>query len=444
MKIRKNIIWKLYIWILFTTEIISFNFIGNLRLYYLLTFFVLFLFCRILYRIIENKILNKLLLFLSFLIFTALLSSYTKGALASIISLGLNIATAFSVYLILTTKKLSEEEFLYTLENVLLFNVVYGLVSLIIYRISGFTIWGSSNSAIQLQGMQIAGLRTEANTHGKLCCYCVAYCIPFAILKKIDKRKKLLLVLSLITLIVSPTRSATYALLTAVILFLAYLLYYRKGTKVIKLVMNVVILFGIVMVLVNTQIIKIEGYSLTKLTNFFLTDIDSIKADGSGGFRFASFEAAMNLWKQNIKTVLFGFGYNQAIGTLQNGTVETVLSGVEAMGVLLGGGILSLTGYIFSYVYAIKCCLEKAKGVICEEKLQLYSILTCLVLSFVLSFTSASMYVPETWVSFGLLAYYMKIPFSNSRRGMVYGNVHEQDEIARNTVSVNGLRRIRD
>ena len=406
MRIKRNILWKLYIVILFTTELISFNIYGNLRLYYIVNVFVLFLFSRLIGKALSKKVLFSLILFVLSLLFTSVFSDSMIGSIRSVISLNFNIMIAFTIYLILSQKKITINEFYDLIEKVFLVNVVYGIVSLLLYRVAGINISLNPGTAFQIKGFQIPGLRTEANTHGKICCYAVAYCFPFLIMNRMDKQKKFLLYLSLLTLVVSPTRSATYALLIAIFCFLIYLMAKGYSGKVVKILFVILTVFGLASVLISSGIVKIEGYSLTKLNSFFITSKEAAMQDYSGAFRMESLMAAFDIWTQSLKTFLLGVGYNQAVVVLQNNTVKTVASGVEAMGLLVGGGLLSLLTLIIAVFTAIKAVYFMLNRSTSRNQCVLSSLFICLIFSFSMSCISGSFYVPETWMTFGIIAYY--------------------------------------
>ena len=412
MIVKRNILWKLYIVVLFTTELISFNFYGNLRLYYIVNFFVLFLFSKLIGKALSKKVLFGLFLFVFSLLFTSVFSDSMVGSISSVISLNFNIMTAFTIYLILSQKKITINEFYDLIEKVFLVNVVYGILSLILYRAAGINISLNPGTAFQIKGFQIPGLRTEANTHGKLCCYAVAYCFPFLIMNRMDKQKKVLLSLALLTLIVSPTRSATYALLIAIFCFLIYLMARGYSGKVVKILFAIITVFGFVSVLISSGILKIEGYSLTKLNSFFITSKKAAMQDGSGVFRMESLMAAFDIWTQSFKTLLLGVGYNQAIVSLQNNTVKTVASGVEVMGLLVGGGLLSLLTLIIAVFIAIKAVCFMLNRATSHNQCVLSSLFICLIFSFSMSCISGSFYVPETWMTFGIIAYFSEIDYT--------------------------------
>jgi hypothetical protein len=410
IKISKGTLWTLYILIIFTTELFSFKLLGgSMRIYYLLNFFILLKFTPMFRKLFNNQITQKLIIFCIVLIAVNLFSINIIGSISASLSLMLNVIGAFVAFFILTTEKVSFEKFINSLEIALLINLLFGLFTLVLYQTTGIELGFTEVAKIQLSQFQIAGFRTEANTHGKLACFVVAYCIPFVINQQADKSKKWLFALAVITLVISPTRAATYALIVAImVLVLGYL-----GNKKLDFLIKRFFIFIFIVLLVYSlfvfKIIDIGGYSLEKLNNFFVFSYAELNQDGSGGFRLESILEGLRLWSQNAETIFFGVGFGQTYSYLQLDQIYTRAGGTELITLLSGAGLITVLlwcNVVFSAIkqniYNIKLFEERNN---LKYKLLSESMLTVLVYIFTIGFTSGTMYVPECWLTFGLAAY---------------------------------------
>lgn len=411
--IKKNILWKIYIILLFVTDTLSFKmFGGNMRYYYLLSAIIVFMFIKCWNDIFNTKTYRTTILFLISLGVAAMLSHNISGATAAMISLTLNILSGASIYFILRSRRIEYDEFYNFLEKMFIFLVYSGLFMYIVYATMGINLGINNTGILQLTNSQIAGFRQEANAHGKLICYILSYCIPFLILGKVNKQIRILLVGCIATLIVSPTRSATYALLIAISFALVYYLRSRYAAKIFKSL--IVVIAGVFLFLYLTMngIINLGEYSTIKLNNFFLTNIYDISKDGSGAFRIESLMAALDIWLQNKKTIMFGVGYNQTNVVLQNGTVNTVASGVEAIGLLAGGGLISFCTWLAMIIASLRSILTSIsilrKKNIESQFPHVISLFVAVLYLFFIEFISGAFYVPETWITFGLIAFHEK------------------------------------
>ena len=400
LKIKKDILWKIYYVIIFTTELISFRFIGNLRLYYVVGLLYLFPFIPQFKKLIRNQVTGSLLLFIFVLFITSIFSSSFGGALSATISLSLNIITAFVTYFVLCNKKISVSDFFILLEKLMLLCIVFGLITWILSK-AGINITFNKVNSFQILNDQIAAFRTEANTHGKLCCYAVAYCVPFLLSKKMDIRKWILLIVSVLTLLISPTRSATYALLMASFIYSLILIKRGFSTRVIKAFLFAIVIVSAIPIVMNTGILSSAGYSMSKLNNFFFTNISDVGNDYSGSFRMESLYAALDIWTSNTKNMILGVGLNQAKVSLQNNSVNTVAAGVEIVGLLVSGGVVT----VITWLYVVYISIRKICRITnMNNNPLLHSILICAFYIFIIEIISGDFYVPETWITFGVIA----------------------------------------
>lgn len=410
LKIRKSDFWVFYLFLLFTTELWAFDlFGGNMRIYYLVNIALLCFMGYRFQRLINNYIMRNLLLFCGVLLISNLFSTNLKGSMAATISLILNITGAFIVYLILNSQKISSGKFIKALEDVLMISLLFGLFALLVFRFTGYRLAFTDVGKTQLSQFQIAGFRTEANTHGKLACFATAYCIPFILRGKADIKKKILFCTAVLTLVISPTRAATYALIAAVIVLL---LFYVKEGQTNLVVQKIIIAFVIgvaIYIIFSSGIIKTGGYSLEKLQNFFVFGVSELKEDGSGGFRLEAISSGLKFWLQSPQTFLFGVGFGQTFAFLQAGEVFTRTGGTEFITLLSGAGIFTAIAWVNTIWCVYKSMSDAAHSLkyLGEDFLATLaeSMMTIIVYILTIGFTSGTMYVPECWIGFGLAAY---------------------------------------
>jgi hypothetical protein len=388
----------------FTTEqIYTKVFGGTFRLYFIISIFTILILFSGMKKAFNNRVLKGLLAIIAVLIFTSILSNNILGAFSSSIFVILNMLPAFAVFLILYAEVLSLHGFQDILFSVLLFSIIFGIFQWIFYKITGIPLVISADGRPQLAGSQIPGLWTEANTYGKLVCWSLIYCIP-AIIHTKEKKFVILALLSLFTLIISPTRSASYAAIIAAIYGIYWYVKQRKTQKVIKIIAICICIIFIFLFLFQTGIINLEGYSTTKLQNFFVVDKTGLQNDSSGSFRLEDFEAAVRQWQQSFKTIVLGVGFGQAYANLQGGTIYIRVGGNDIMSILVGTGLVGLLVFLISFLlqhFTLKKIIKRnIQFTIIGEQMMLLNIY-----GFIILFFSGILQTPEYWIVFGISAF---------------------------------------
>ncbi|WP_294143728.1 O-antigen ligase [uncultured Clostridium sp.] len=410
LKIRKSDFWVLYLFLLFTTELWAFTlFGGNMRIYYFVNFI---LFCCMGHgfkRLIDNCIMRNMLLFCGILLVSNIFSTDLKGSMAATVSLFLNVIGAFIIYLVLNSGKISFTKFMKYFDHVLLLCLLFGLFALALFRFTGYKLAFTEVGKTQLSQFQIAGFRTEANTHGKLACFAAAYSIPFMLRENANAEKKILFCASVLTLVISPTRAATYALLAAIIVLLIFYIREGQSNLVMKKIFVALMIGTVIYIFLSCKIIKIGGYSLEKLQNFFVFGASELREDGSGGFRLEAISSGLKFWLQSPLTFLFGVGFGQTYAYLQAGEVFTRTGGTEFITLLSGTGVFTAAAWIITIWCTFKLMAGTAHSLKRDNEdffaTVAESMMTIIVYIFTIGFTSGTMYVPECWIAFGIAAY---------------------------------------
>lgn len=185
-------------------------------------------------------------------------------------------------------------------------------------------------------GWQIPGFSKEANGHGKLVGFAIAYCLPMLIDnedRELRKKYKVLMGLALATMLISLTRSAAYAdIIVLGVAMLLSLTSRRKARKTIGLMVGLLVLFGIAMYCIENGIIKLDGVSMMKIERFFSLSEEELRSDSSGGFRMEAFDGTLSLWQHSMKTFLVGWGPGQAFQSIRGFIVR--VSGLDTLGML--------------------------------------------------------------------------------------------------------------
>jgi O-antigen ligase len=347
------------------------------------------------------------------LIISSLMSYSINAAFNSSLYLLLNMMGAFAVFLILLNKKVTLEQFQNLIYWILLVNVIFGLIQILLFKFTGISIGLGNNYNGQLTISQIPGFRAEANTHGKLVCFGILFCIPPMIRNFKQKKYRTLFMLLLLTSIISPTRSATYAMLIAVIVLMLWFIKQKLLSRMMTIMFGAFFGVGILVFMVSSGLINVSGYSATKLDNFFLLNIDDLNNDGSSGFRLKSLTDAFDLWNESIKNRIIGVGYGQAYANVQ-GAGFIRIGGNDFTSILVGTGLIGVLAYLFLFIIqanvlkiGARSSLAKWHKIFCEQLMFIN------IYFLVISFLSGCTQTPEIWMTFGISAY---ISFCNKYR----------------------------
>ena len=265
IKKSEKYFYKVLMWIPFilTAQMIS---MGSYRfnIYYFTSIITLLLLLNI--KILTNKTLQNLFLLLFSLFFSGVLSYKPIDALASSVYLFLNMLGSFSFYLLIQQKKIELDKIQKFIYYILLVNICFSIFQFILYKITGIPIGLGKDFGWQLGISQIPGFRVEANTHGKLVCFSILYCIPPLIRNYKIKNYKNLMGLSLIVAIISPTRSASYAMILTIVVFVIRYIYLKKNKNLIKYIL-ILISFGSILLIFFS--LDIRWIFSNKISKFF-------------------------------------------------------------------------------------------------------------------------------------------------------------------------------
>jgi hypothetical protein len=177
--IDANIFYYLIIWTYFImTEIVFEVNGGTFKLYFISSALIILIFLPNVGQLVNNKVFKPFFVLTIILFFSALVSDSINGAFNSSIFLFLNMMGAFAVFLVLNNKKITLDQFQKLVYWVLLINVCFGLIQILLYKVTGIAVGLGSSYIGQLKIQQISGFRYEANTHGKLVNFGILYCIP--------------------------------------------------------------------------------------------------------------------------------------------------------------------------------------------------------------------------------------------------------------------------
>lgn len=388
----------------FFLEMVYFTILGGtFRIGFLCSCVIIFLWIKNLTEIMTAPNMRSLTIMFIYFLVTAFLSSYMSGAFKSTLFLILNAAIGYAVCILLVNEYFLLEEFEEILRIILFVCIAFGLIQYLIYRFSGIGIGFNTLQAQQQLAMgQIPGFRTEANTHGKLVCWTIIFCLPPIInCSKNAKQYKFLLVLSILTLALSMTRSASYGMIITIIVMLIWYTLQGRSNNSMRIILLGLVAVGVILVIISSGILGDSSYSLYKLQNMFITNVDEVKSDGSGSFRFDSFIAAYEIWNQSIKTRLFGVGYGQAWATIKGLATETRAGGNDIMSVLAGGGIIGEILFIWTNIRTWKAAAIATKG---EHNIFAEQMMFCAIYGFMICFFSGILQCPEYWISLGCIA----------------------------------------
>jgi hypothetical protein len=403
---NRRLFYNLILFAWFTLELVYFNIMGGtFRIGFLCSIVALFIFIPSVAKIFQAPNLRWMFAFLLYMMVSSCFSSYLGGALKSSLFLTLNASVAFVSCILIVTNCFNEYEFLEIIRKIILFCIVFGLVQWLIYKVSGIGIGVSTSIVVnQLSIGQIPSLRTEANTHGKLVCWAIIFSIPPIVNKYKEEKYRILLILSLVTLALSMTRSATYSMIISIVIMMIWYLIHGKATKVVNIVMIAIVAVGCLIVITNSGLLGESSYSLYKINNLFLTNVDEVKNDGSGGFRYNSFITAFEIWNQSWKTRLIGVGYGQTWANIKGLAGEGRAGATDIMSILAGTGIIGLILFMIFNVSSWIQSGRNSSSQIIEKKVFSEQMLFCSIYGFGICIFSGILQCPEYWLSIGCSA----------------------------------------
>lgn len=387
----------------FFLEMVYFTILdGTFRIGFFCSCIIILIWVKCLTEIMAAPNMISMTIWFMYLLATSFLSTSMSGAFKSTLFLILNSAIGYAVCILLVNDVFLIEEFEEILRIILFICIAFGLIQYVIYKFSGIGIGINSLQAQhQLALGQIPGFRVEANTHGKLVCWTIIFCLPpITNSAKNAKQYRILLILSILTLALSMTRSAFYAMIITIIVMLMWYTLQGRGNNSMRIILLGSVAAGAILVILSSGILD-DSYSLYKLQNMFITNVDEIKSDGSGGFRFNSFITAFEIWNQSLKTRLFGVGYGQAWATIKGLATETRAGGNDIMSILAGGGIIGEILFIITNI-----CTWKVAVIAVNDRNNIFAeqIFFCSIYGFLICFFSGILQCPEYFLCIGCAA----------------------------------------
>lgn len=378
---------------------------GTFRIYFACSLLIIFILIKWLSNVLCVNNLLILVIFLAYILFTAIFSDYMLGAVKSSLFLILNSLTAFATFTMIYSGVLTELKFAEVLRKLLVISIVFGLFQFVLYRFTGNGIGFSPTTATQqLSVGQIPGFRTEANTHGKLVAWSIIFSLP-PIINGVNRSKyRNLLFLAVITLVISMTRSALYAMLITMLIMTLWYLWHKGVYSFFKIAPLVLALVLVVWIFSSSGLFGDLNYSLHKLNNLFLLTADSLKSDGSASYRLSSLKTGIEIWGQSFSTKLFGVGYGQTWATLSGMIGETRTGATDIISILAGAGIIGLGLFVLLNLQTWKLVIKTIQ--ICSDNRRVFAeqILFCSIYGFCIGFFSGSIQNPEFWIAIGCSA----------------------------------------
>ena len=185
MYVKKRRFYDALLWFYFIGETLVVVVAGgNFKAYFLISI-LCFLLVMSRKEMLNRMLLSKVFVFeslwcLSFW-FSTVLSNSIKGAFLNTISFSLYAMTSFLALYMLICKKMTIEQFQESLRTLILVIIVYGLVQLLLFKTIGLKLGLNDFANSQMIGWQIPGFSKEANGHGKLVGFEIAYCLQMLI-----------------------------------------------------------------------------------------------------------------------------------------------------------------------------------------------------------------------------------------------------------------------
>lgn len=378
---------------------------GTFRAYFACSLLIIFILIRWLPQALRAPNILTLAVFLAYTLFSALFSAYINGAVKSSLFLVLNALTAFSVFALIYSDVLSEMEFSDVLRKLLTVSIVFGLLQFVVYRFTAIGIGFSPSTATQQLSIgQITGFRTEANTHGKLVAWTIVYCIPPIINRVKSKKYRNLLFLAVISMAISMTRSALYAMFITLFFMMLRYLWQRGFYSVFKIASLAIVAGIVVMAVLVSGVMGDFSYSLYKIQNLIFINVDSLNNDVSASFRLYSLNTALEIWRQSFFTMLFGVGYGQTWTTLRGMIGETRAGATDVISVLTGTGIFGLVLFFVFNFQSWKLANQTMRLGSKERRVFAEQILYCSIYGFCICFFSGILQCPEFWITIGCCA----------------------------------------
>lgn len=394
----------------FVCDQIQFNFMGStFKIYFIVSIILIFLHIKMAYRAITDNIIRNLTIWILAGIVLSLFSPNSSNALFTFCGVILQALSAYAIYLVLCSGEMNLEQLETTFYNIIKYALCFGYIQLIIYKISGIALGINPSVTLgQLAVGQVPSFFYEGNSYGKLLCWGIIFCIPGVVHAGSHQRKYIaLLFFQVLMLIMSMTRTATYAMVVALVFLAAWYVAQRYSrSKFFKMIIACVALIALILGLVNSGIIQLDSYSSYKIENMF--NISDLESDVSAAYRMKSMEQGITIWRSSIRNFLAGVGYGQATGDLTSigGSSMAEVGGSDIFTVAVSFGVIGLALYIYLFVKTIMNCIRIKRYAIDETHLVwIERIFTWIIYFFAIGFMSGAMLRTEYWIVYGIAAY---------------------------------------
>lgn len=375
---------------------------GIIKPYHFMTIILCIYFLPGILRLL-NTVYAQLICAFGFAVLLAcLFCDSVRSALLSSISLFINLMIIFPVGVIVRGEYIGISELKRLLKTSFAVLVVCGYVQYLIFSLTGNTFLGTIESQISnIKAGLMVGYSYESNGYGKIITFFTAMFL-FDVIDEEQWSDIILLILAIGTFILSPTRTATYALILMIFILIVFISRINYMTKLLKYLFGVMCVICLFVVLIQSGVIKMDGYGLYKFQNFFVRDLSS---DGSAAVRSDAMINTLKIAFSDLRLFLTGQGWGNA--TFQSGLSNnvTILGGNDLLNVLTYSGFIGIITYAGIMVRNIRFYLRGAYEFEDERRANCYSLSIVNLFLLIFGFFSGMINYPEMFMAFGMCFY---------------------------------------
>lgn len=375
---------------------------GIIKPYHFMTIILCIYFLPGILRLLNTVYAQLICAFGFAVLLSCLFCDSVRSALLSSISLLINLMIIFPVGVIVHGEYIGISELKRLLKTSFAVLVVCGYVQYLIFSLTGNTFLGTIESQISnIKAGLMVGYSYESNGYGKIITFFTAMFL-FDVIYEEQRSDIILFILAIGTFILSPTRTATYALIVMICILVVFISRLDFKTKLIKYIFWVLCVICVFVVFIQSGVIELNGYGLYKFQNFFVRDLST---DGSAAVRSDAMINTLKLAFSNLRIFLTGQGWGNAI--YQSGITDnaTTLGGNDLLNVLTYSGFIGIITYVGILVRNIRFYLRGAYGFDDERRDNCFSLSITNLFLLIFGAFSGMINYPEMFMAFGMCFY---------------------------------------
>lgn len=398
-----NRFYNLFIVLTLTTEFYYIHVAGGiLRPYHFIAIIVVLCLIKQIPNLLSSRAFLALMVFVAINIVAVGLSNDPNRAFKSIMLLFANITVAIAMALSLISGKISLSSLKRIILMVTLVGIVWGLVQIMVFRLTGFVLALSEEQATQIKIGLAPVFRTEADTFGKYMVLPFMLFLPEYIEHRTLRNINIIYVMFLIGILMNFIRTPIYGTGLALVFVFYWYVRSRKAQLVAKkaAVMIMVVAFGVILMM--SGLLPVSEYALHKIST--IANQEEILEGGSSGYRLLMMGYVIEETLSSRKKQLIGNGWGQTHVDFNGEEVQA--GGGDLVNIFGYSGILGVIIYLAYTLIAFVSMSRVARS--CKDDLKA-RFAEGVVFSIVGIFCTAQMasylITPEYWLLIGVIIF---------------------------------------